>query len=135
MNMTLRTGERGSALIGALFLIIVVGALGAFAMNLQANQQQEQVLQLLQQRVEFAARSGIEYWAFQIGSGTPCNPGNGPDIGNEAGFAGISLITTCTAIPTGAGSTTVHSIEVLASHGNFGDPDFVQRTLRRTIIR
>jgi MSHA biogenesis protein MshP len=135
MIMTTRIAQSGSALIGALFLIIVVSALGAFAINLQANQRQEGMLQLLQQRVEFAARSGIEYWIYQIENSAACSSGSGPEFGNQPEFAQIRLDTVCSAILTGAGSTTVYSIEVQASYGNFGDPDFVRRSSQRTIIR
>ena len=128
--------QQGSALIGALFLIIVVAALGAFALNLQDNQRQEGLLQLTQHRVELAAQSGMEFWRFQLASGAACNEDEDPNLGSYPGLLEIQVETVeCREFASIAGIMTVFEVEVTASHGNYGDPEFVRHTVRRTIRR
>ena len=136
MSMSMRTHQRGSALIGALFLIVVVAALGAFAINLQSNQRQEQLLDLTQHRVELAAQSGMEAWRHWLANSAACPTSPSPiSLGNHRGLSDITVRTlTCTQIANVA-DMTVFEVEVEATHGNYGDPDFVRRTVHRTIRR
>lgn len=58
--------QAGFSLVSAIFLLVVVAALGAFSVTLSTNQQQSEALDVLGARAYQAARSGIEWGAFQI---------------------------------------------------------------------
>jgi hypothetical protein len=134
MSALIRDHEHGSALVGVLFLIVVVGALGAFAVDLQTNQRQEEVLELTQHRVELAAQSAMESWRFRLANGAACSVTHYPNLGNQQGLADIQVSSRCTQIANVAGMS-VFEVEIEATYRNFGDPEFVRRTVRRTIRR
>ncbi len=132
----LRRQAQGSALVAALFLVIVVGALGVFAVRLQTNQQQGATLQLQEYRAVQAAHAGLEYWSYQVAhAGAACAPFPGTaleawDFSSYSGFAGFRVNTTCTLINTGADSR-VYVVTAEAVSGAFGTPDFVRRSATR----
>lgn len=124
--------ERGSALIAALFLIIVLAALGTFALRLGADQQQTASLQLLQDRATAAANSGLDYWTYRIANDpvkpsctAPLPPTLNP-AGNP-GLNGFTVFITCTRIASGA--AWVYEITSEARSGAYGSPDFVRRQM------
>jgi MSHA biogenesis protein MshP len=134
MSKLKQTHQRGSALIGALFLIVVVAALGAFAINLQSNQRQEELLELTQHRVELAAQSAMESRRFQLANGAACST-SPVNLGNQLGLSGISVfIRECRQLANVA-NMSVFEVVIEATYSNYGDPEFVRRTLRRTIRR
>jgi MSHA biogenesis protein MshP len=122
-----RPGQSGSALVAAMFLLVVVGALGIFAARLQANQQQGATLQLQEYRASLAAQAGLEYWSYHLGHGSAalCTGGI-PAIP----FAGFSVTTTCSSVDTGTGSV-IYVVTSDAQTGTFGTPDFVRRSVTR----
>ena len=59
-------GQTGFSLISAIFLLVVIAALGTFAVTLSTTQQQGEALDVLGSRAYQAARAGIEWGAFEI---------------------------------------------------------------------
>jgi len=124
--------QRGAALIAALFLVVVLAALGAFAVNIGMGQQQTSDLQLLQYRTLAAANAGLEFWATQAAN----NPGLAAVTGCGAvptltppGMNGFTVNISCTSIASGA--QHVYEVTATATTGTYGSPDFVRRTVRR----
>ena len=67
-----RARQVGFALVPALFLVVVLGALALVAVRVGAAQQHAVTMGLLQTRAMAAARSGIEWGAYQaIKGATP----------------------------------------------------------------
>lgn len=58
--------QRGFSLITAIFLLVVIAALGTFALTLSTTQQQSSALDVLGSRAYQASRVGIEWGAFQV---------------------------------------------------------------------
>jgi MSHA biogenesis protein MshP len=119
-------------LLTALFLIVVVAALGVAAMRLGNDQRHSSTLEVLQMRATFAAHAGLEYWTRRAFANNtiPCasdpinfNPGDRLD--------GFSVQASCTRIQMGA--QVVYEITAEATHGVYGNPDFVRRSLRRRV--
>jgi MSHA biogenesis protein MshP len=138
--------QSGSALVIALFLVVVVAALGVFAVRIGGAQQQTATLQLLGYQAEAAANAGLEVWANRLANALPpALPPACPVIGNPAplipigNYPGTGLngyvvrLEACQLIVSGTGLNQrgVYDIAVSASRGNFGDPDFVRRQLSR----
>ncbi len=124
--------QRGAALIVALFLIVVVAALGVFALRIGINQSQAASLSLLEARAESAAHAGLEYWSRRVhaNSSLPCAPTNVP-LSSLTGFQGFTVTVDCQRIASGTGF--VYEVTARARHGSFGQPDFVQREAFRRV--
>ena len=124
--------ERGSALIAALFLVVVLGALGAFAVKMGADQQHTASLQLMQNRALAAANAGLEYWAFRASPNPAiaCPPPAAPVVlVNIPSMNGFSVAVSCDRIASG--NEVVFEVTADATTGVYGSPDFVRRLLFR----
>ncbi|HUW76638.1 MAG TPA: hypothetical protein VMV70_08135 [Gallionella sp.] len=58
--------QRGFSLISAIFLLVVIAALGTFAVTISTSQQQSAVLDLRGASAYQAARAGIEWAAYGV---------------------------------------------------------------------
>lgn len=129
--------QQGTALIAALFLIVVVAALGVFAVRLQTDDQQIGTLQLLEYRARAAAHAGLEYASARLanaGAGAQCSDVQTASpiyLGGHPGLSGFSVTVQCDWVDIDAGR--VFEIEATGSHGVFGAPDFARRTLTRRV--
>ena len=123
---------RGFSIVAALFLVVVVAALGAFAVRIATSQQQTVNLALLSARALAAAESGIEWGAFRALSGGSCTTTT-LNL-TEGGLNGFAVTVTCTSTAhTEAGlPVTVYSINASARAGTYGQPDFVSRRVYAT---
>lgn len=127
-----RTRARGFSLVAALFLVVVVAALGVFAVRVGMAQQQTVNLALLGARALAAANSGIEYGAYRALTDSVCAPATLNM--SEAGLNGFTVNVTCsdTSHSESGGSVTVYRIEALATYGTYGQPDYVSRRVFAT---
>lgn len=60
------------SLITAIFLLVILAALGALMVSLSSGQQIDSALDLQGSRAYHAARSGLDYGAYQTGQAIPC---------------------------------------------------------------
>lgn len=63
-------GEQGFSLIGAIFLLVVIGMLVSMAMAFAAAQQRGVSTELQRVRANLAARAGLEWAAWQLRNNT-----------------------------------------------------------------
>jgi MSHA biogenesis protein MshP len=126
--------QLGFALIPALFLIVVLGALAAVAIRVGTGQQQAVTMSLLQARALSAAQTGIEWGAYQallpVGS---CVATTTLTL-TEAALNGFSVIVTCAAatFSTGAATNTSYVLNSTATAGLYGQPGYVRRVVSAT---
>lgn len=143
--------ESGFTLISAIFLIVVLAALGAYMVTIGGVQRTTITHTILAARVYFGAKSGLE-WAINRAvntssacpSGstctcfTPANPSFAP-VGS--GLNGINVTISC-AYTThtdnyngGGGTSTFNSyyITSTAEYANFGEPDYTRRVLSAAV--
>jgi MSHA biogenesis protein MshP len=123
---------RGFSLVAALFLIVVVALLGAFAVRIGAGQQQAVNLELLSARALSAANSGVEFAAYQA-----LNAGSCVSMTlnlTESGLNGFSVDVACsaTAHAEAGGTANVYRIDATAYAGQYGQPDYVSRHIYAT---
>lgn len=132
MNLCLgKQPQSGIALVAALFLIVVVASLGAFAVRIGAGQQQTVNLALLGGRALAAANSGVEWAANQaLGAAPVC--ANGTLTLTEGALNGFTVTVTCSATAHSEGTTMVniYTIDSFAQAGVYGTPDYVSRRVR-----
>lgn len=128
MNRAAPARERGFALVAALFLLVVLASLGAFAVRLNMSQQSSTDLDLASVRAEAALQTGIEYAAARISTASNCSavpaPPNGLNLPQ-----GFTVIFGCTNETQVANTPTVNVflVTATASRGNYGSPEFVSR--------
>jgi MSHA biogenesis protein MshP len=128
--------QSGFALIPALFLIVVLGALAAVAIRVGTGQQQAVTMSLLQARALSAAQTGIEWGAYQAvgqGLGGSCVASTTLTL-TEAALNGFSVIVTCAAVTfsTGAATNTSYVLNSVATAGLYGQPGYVRRVVSGT---
>jgi MSHA biogenesis protein MshP len=131
-RLTLR-GAAGFALIPALFLIVVLGALAAVAVRVSMGQSEAVLLSLQQARALAAARAGIEWGAYRAIKNGSC-AGTTLNL-TEASLNGFQVVVTCTATTFAEGAAaSLHSYSVssTATSGTYGKPGYVQRVVRST---
>jgi MSHA biogenesis protein MshP len=127
-----RVSSSGFSLVAALFLIVVVAALGAFAVRIGASQQQTANLALLSARALAAANSGIEFGAYRALNAGSC--ANATLNLTEGGLNGFTVNVTCSASAhaESGGTVNVYLIDATATAGLYGMPDYVSRHVYAT---
>ena len=120
-----QSSEHGFSLVSAIFLLVVIAALGTFAVTLSTTQQQGTAMDVMGARAYQAARAGIEWGAFQVlqntagAFATGCQPGptTQPVTPLPNTLAGFNVNVGCTSIPyTEAGATvTIYQLTSTAS--------------------
>jgi MSHA biogenesis protein MshP len=123
-------GERGFALIAAVFLLVVLAALGAFAVRISMMQRHTSTLELQELRAQAALQAGIEYAAARLLATGNCN-----QVRDIPGMPGNFAVTfpNCNAQPYDINGVfvTIYTFDVTAtSAAAYGTPEFVVRTAR-----
>ena len=124
--------QPGFALIPALFLIVVLGALAVVAIRVGTGQQQAVTMSLQQARALSAAQTGIEWGAYKALGGS-CVASTTLTL-TEAALSGFSVIVTCAAVTfsTGAATNTSFVLNSAATSGLYGQPGYVRRVVSGT---
>lgn len=129
-----QAGQRGASLIVAVFLLVVLAGIGAFAVRLTQMQQQTVNSGLLASQAFHAAKSGISWASHRALNGGWCATASLSLT--EAGTSGFAVDVSCVQSTHIEGGTTVdvYTISVLAESGNYGEADYVSRRLQAKIM-
>lgn len=130
--------ERGFSLISAVFLLVVIAALGTFAVTLSTTQQQSAALDIMGSRAYQAARTGVEWGVYQVLPGSAaafastCRTvgNNSQTISPLSGtLANYTVIVNCVATSHTEAASTVWGYQLAASaaQGIQDMPDYVER--------
>jgi MSHA biogenesis protein MshP len=126
--------QRGFSLIAVIFMIVVLAALGAFAVSVGVSQQQTGTLALLEARTAAAAQAGIEYGAYVVTTAASnCVASQTLPLTGGA-LNGFVVTVQCAQPPADHGNG--HSSFLLtstATTGTYGTPEFVSRTASLTV--
>jgi len=122
----------GFALVPALFLVVVLSALAVVAVRIGNGQQHTVIMGLQQARALAAARTGIEWGAYQALHGS-CAASTTLNL-TESAANGFAVIISCTVASFSDGTATRHSyaIRSVATAGLYGQPSYVRRVLSST---
>jgi MSHA biogenesis protein MshP len=125
--------QRGFALVAAIFLIVVLALLGIFLVRVSGVQNQTVNIALLGARAFEAARTGIEWGAFQALDSASCTTTT-LNL-TEGGLDGFDVDVTCTSSThTETGDTyNVYLLDVEARAGTYGTPDYVSRRMQASV--
>lgn len=143
--MNLRTPlQRGFALISALFLLVVLAALGVFMVSISSTAHYTALYALQSAKAYYAARSGIEWGAYEelTAAASACSS-TPTTITPGSTLSGFSVDVTCQTYPS---PTTTYSESQLSTPYNvyvitatahttiaFGSPGYASRRIRVTI--
>jgi MSHA biogenesis protein MshP len=131
---------KGFSLISAIFLLVVIAALGTFAVTLSTTQHTSSAQDVLGARAYQAARSGIEWGAYQLlitGGGCGAATQNLP-AGTMAGtLSGFSVNVVCaSSAHTEAGTpVTMYQLTSTAQQGVAGTSSYVEREIKVVIAK
>lgn len=132
---------RGFALVSAIFILVILAALGGFVATVATTQHAGSALDVMSARAYQAARAGIEWGLFQaLQTAAPCDVPTSTDIGT---LNGVSVTVTCEKKATGnadeAGLGSIYEITAIACApaaaaapvcpGNPAGPGYVERRL------
>ena len=142
--------QRGFSLVSAIFLLVVIAALGTFAVTLSTTQQQSSALDVMGARAYQAARAGVEWGAYQVlqksavagGFAEHCRldphpPSTSSSVALTNTLAAFNVNVECTATSHGGGPATlwVYSLTSTATQGTVATPGYVERQMMVTIAQ
>jgi MSHA biogenesis protein MshP len=124
--------QQGFALIPALFLIVVLGALALVAIRVGSGEQQTVIMALQETRALAAAQSGIEWGAYQSEIGN-CAASITLNL-TEAALNGFTVVVSCaaTTFTNGAATSSSYVLKSTATTGTYGQPGYVHRAVSGT---
>ena len=132
--MSARRGQRGFSLVAAIFLLVVLAALGAFAVRLTVFQSQTVTSALRAAQAYQAARAGAAWASYRAVNDGVCPPAT--LALTEGGTAGFSVSVSCTQLTYVEGApppVNVFVLDVRATAGAFGSADYVSRRLQTKV--
>ncbi len=138
-----RCFQRGFSLISAIFLLVVIAALGMFAVTVFTGQQQSATLDVLGSRAYQAARAGIEWGAYQIitpGSiscNTYASPAHNTVALTASELQNFTITVDCgsMAVSEAGATVTIYQLTSTATQGTVATPYYVERQMSATIAK
>ncbi len=128
--------QRGINLISVIFLLVVIASIGAFMVTIGNVQQQTSIFSVLSSRALYAAQSGMQ-WAVRTVLLPPNNCSAFPATFSLTGGAAsnFSVTASCSldTVTENPNTYNVYKLEVLATLGSIGDPDYISRTIRAKV--
>ena len=145
IHKTLNPKQLGFSLISAIFLLVVIAALGTFAVTISTTQQQSAALDVLGARAYQASKAGIEWGAYQIlqnnggAYALSCRPGPAApqNVTLTNTLANFTVTVQCSAAPNVEAATTVwvYQLTSTAKQGAVATPNYVERLMSVTIAK
>lgn len=123
--------QRGFALASAIFLLVVLAALGAAMLTFSSTQHAGSAMDVQGTRAYHAARAGIEWGAYRALRNSSCAGSTTVALGGQ--LAGFTLVVECSQ--STSGSLTAYAITSTASTGTTGQINRVERQLQARIVR
>ncbi|HNO13647.1 MAG: hypothetical protein J5X22_11410 [Candidatus Accumulibacter sp.] len=119
--------QGGFALVSAIFLLVVLAALGAFMLTFSNTQQLTSAQDVQGSRAYWAAKGGVQWAAGVIIASNACPPGQ------PAFTDGFTVWVTCTSntYTEGASNRTIFWVTSTASAGGaVGNAGYVERQIQ-----
>jgi MSHA biogenesis protein MshP len=130
---SLRQRQSGFSLVSALFLLVVLAGLGAYAVRLNTLQQQTVTAGMRAAQAFQAARTGVAWGAYRSLDSGACVAGTlNLTEGATAGFR-VSVQCTLHTHTEGTATINVFVFDVRAEAGVYGGPDYVSRRVQTKV--
>lgn len=138
--MNSRHPQAAFALPSAIFLLVILAALGAFILTVSTSQHMGAALDVQGERAYQAARAGIEWGLFQSARGGTC--GNTTLTFAGTTLAGFTTAVTCSTSSANEGGAAVNLDQITATACNQSPcpnsapgANYVERQITATISR
>ncbi|NOS96015.1 MAG: hypothetical protein HOP26_06300 [Methylotenera sp.] len=120
--------QRGFAIIAAIFLLVVLAALGAFMVTFSNTQHLTSAQDVQGSRAYWAARAGLEWGIASTTTACPTSP-------TTLSVNSFNVIVTCAlqTYPEGSATINIFRITSVASTGNIGNVGFIERSVSASI--
>lgn len=125
--------QRGFAAIAAIFLVVVLAALGAFMLTFSNTQQLTSAQDIQGSRAYWAARAGLEWGVAKVAAAAVC-----PASPTTLAVDDFSVAVSCTVTGYTEAGTLVglyRFTSVAASGGVVGSVGFIERSLSASMER
>jgi MSHA biogenesis protein MshP len=133
----MKNQSSGFVLISAIFLLVVISALGLFAVTISNTQQQSSVMDALGSRAYQAAKTGIEWGSYQITKRGVISCSSFPQPTMPAGtqLSAFTVTVKCTQSPqyTEGVSFYVYQLTSTATTGTVGSANYFERQIQIAI--
>lgn len=126
--------QPGFTLVSAIFLLVIIAALGLFTVTISSTQQQTSVMDLQGSRAYQAAKAGIEWGIYRVTKDSAC-PATSPTMPAGTQLSAFTLVISCssTAYTEGTNTFSVYQLTSTASSGTVGSISYVERQLQVAI--
>lgn len=140
---TSRRSESGFVLPTAIFLLVILAALGAYMVTLSRTSHISSALDVQGARAYQAARAGIEWAAWQVvdpqnlqPAPTPC-PASPTTLTPGGTLSAYTVVVSCTRTleTDGADTVVVYQIASTATAGAAGELDYVERQIQASFSK
>lgn len=134
MNLMHRN-QHGFAAIAAIFLVVVLAALGGFMLTFSNTQQLTAAQDIQGSRAYWAARAGLE-WALVAIPATPTLCAN-PVAAPPSPIDGFTISVRCfeSTYTDGVATVIIDRFESVASTGTVGSLGFIERSVSASMER
>nr|WP_326530602.1 hypothetical protein [Rhodoferax sp.] len=122
--------QQGFAAIAAIFLVVILAALGAFMVSFSNAQHLTSAQDIQGSRAYWAARAGLEWGIASVTTVCPTSP-------TSLNVEGFTVEVKCTPTTyTDSGTVNLFEITALAkSTGAVGSPGYIERSLTASMER
>ena len=127
MSLRMLNNQRGIALVSAIFLMVVLAAIGAFMVRIYGVQSRTIPLVIGGAEAYQAARDGIE-WGIGRALASPSSCLNPYLDQTMEGFT-VTVDCQATEVSEGGVDYNVYNITAFAERGAYGTPDYFSRQI------
>jgi MSHA biogenesis protein MshP len=132
--------QRGFMMASTVFIVVVLSLISSFIVSISTLSRNSENLSLMGAKVYFAAKSGLEWAAFQVrsGAGPYVCPSSPATLNlNQGALSGLTVVVSCHAISFTEDDSTYNIFE-LSAVSDFSTPgtaDYVKRQLNTVVIQ
>ncbi|MDO9365876.1 MAG: hypothetical protein Q7T58_06020 [Methylotenera sp.] len=120
--------QRGFAIIAAIFLLVVLAALGAFMVTFSNTQHLTSAQDVQGSRAYWAARAGLDWGIAGTTATCPASP-------TTLSVNSFSVVVTCElkTYPEASTTISIYNVTSVASTGSVGSLSFIERSVSASI--
>lgn len=132
-----RHRQRGVALVGAIFVVVILGMLGLYMVTLSGVEHATTSQAVVASRVYYGAKAGLEWGIHQAIGPTSAVCNASTPLATINGLDGVAVTVTCTCTYTATACTSaansVYYLTSTAEYGTYGNADYAKRVLEATV--
>jgi len=138
--MTNHQYSKGFLLPAAIFILVILAALGAYALNITSIQQSTSTQDVQGSRAYQAARAGVEWAAYQVLSPGTTTLANCPASPTILTIDSFSVVVSCSKFANYSEQGSDHTIAMYdiistASLGTTGTLNYIERQIQLTLSK